>query len=287
MAELYKQKELAFFFGILLFFVMSCTASNPSATEKHPNYSPQDLEGDWKLIKVTYIEEKQLLGRFMKNAQPNVSQEWTPPVFLDDNGVLRPDDPKTYLSPYNRSLHIIKDTLYQLYFPLQLRSKSTFSLKGEQLKYGQTQRKVKVSDDKKTLKLSYHDDYGLYLVETYEKVHFDKSTLMLLKKYSLNYPLLAGKWELIRQEALGWGEQYNLDFPYTITDTLHLTKEELTKALLGDQSCLVFTNGKPSKYFIQYDDNELHLVPDSWYDHKAWLESGYDNPFYLRYRRLR
>ena len=46
------------------------------------NYTTSDLEGNWTLIKVETIEEKQSIARFkQQGGDPEIAREWSPPVY--------------------------------------------------------------------------------------------------------------------------------------------------------------------------------------------------------------
>ena len=99
----------------------------------------------------------------------------------------------------------------------------------------------------------------MFLEETYVKATFDESVLNILKRYTTNFPLLAGTWVLIREEGVEYGGYYELDFPYDIPDTLVMTKEELESTLYTDRSYNMLTSGEKQKYYLKYSDSPLMI----------------------------
>jgi hypothetical protein len=232
------------------------------------------------------VEEKQVVEKFKEIEQANLNSEWAEPVYLDEKGVLQPFEPEHYLAVHNRGLYIEGDSLYGLDYPLQLDFRAGFKLKDNVLKFKGEDREVSLGADGKTLTLSYVDYYGLYIVETWQKTSFDSKIVDLLRRYGINLTELAGDWQLIRASSDAYGTEYHLDFPYTIDDKLTLTKAELERAQHADQSIEMKTDGRQKKYFVHYEDGELHLVPASWFDHEAWLERGYETAFHLRFEKM-
>ena len=233
------------------------------------NYTKSELEGDWTLIHVETIKEKQSIARF-KAEGGDVVQEWTPPVHLNNDSILVPyfDD---FYSISNRDLHIRGDSIYWLDYPLQLEQRRFYTIESDQLKLENDPnvRQVVLSPDRDTI--SFMGDYGLYIKETYEKVTFDDSILNILKLYHTNFPLLTGTWEIVREAGDEYGDQYTLYFPYTIPDSVVITEKELISTLYADRSCRMMTNGKKEKYFMGYYDREILLTPDSnWCNPDDW-----------------
>ncbi len=273
------QTKWVFLCTLLSFFVMSCTASEEHKKKNVPIFSPQDLWGGWTLIEKRYIKDRQSVERYNKNAQPDLPREWTAPVYLDDNGVLKPISPRQYLSLENQSLFISHDSIFSIHYPIHQYWKNNFKVDGNKLFIGKNKdvKSIWVSDAKDTLRISYLDFYGLYIEETYLKTSFDDAVLNILNDYLTNFPELAGTWYLIREKALSWGEQYELDFPHALPDSIVLSKEELEATLHTDRSVQMRTDGKKMKYFLGYKDGELVLIPGAWYDMEAYKEANYTN----------
>lgn len=272
-----------FLVSLALVFIQCSTPEKTQNSGQLPALN--DLLGDWSLVSVEFVADKQSLDKYRESEAQNFDQEWLAPVYVDENDILRPSDPDRYLSASNRDLHISADSMFWFDYPLQLQMSTAFSLEGKRLKFKNEVREISLSEDKQTLTISYLDYYGLYLVETWKKTQFKQDVLAVLKRYKTNFPELAGTWMLIRESSDEYGNEYRLDFPYTIADTLVLSREELVSALHTDRSVQVLTNGRKYKYFLRYEDDELHLVPDSWYDHESWREQGYSGDFYVRFER--
>lgn len=276
-----------------LFFILACTAVfliqcrvPVDAEAPEETYSVEDLLGNWTLSKVDYLADKQELEKFRK-LEMEMDPENYLPVYVDASGILQPHNPGQYFSTEDRDLVIEHDSLYFLNYPLQLHMRQAFQFKDNVLEYKGEERNVAVSEDGQTMTLSYVDAYGLYLVETWKKAQFDPKVWSVLKKYALNYPELAGKWVLIRESSDAYGNEYQLDFDYTIPDEIMISKEELESTLDTDRSYMLLTSGKKRKYFLRFEEGELQLVPDVWYDMQAWHDKGYPGDFYLRFERPR
>lgn len=252
---------------LLLIVLQQCSSVDKNITQQHKNYTNSDIQGNWKLIHVEIIEEQQSIDKYKESAQPEVAREWSAPVFLNEQGILQAVSPEDYLSIEKRNLNISKDSIFWLNYPLELYQRSFYSIESNLLKTKNDPngKHIVLSTGKDTLWMAYLDQFGLYLKETYQRVMFNDSILDILKQYKINFPMLAGTWELIREAPLEYGAIYTLDFPYTIPDTIILTKEELLSTLHSDRSYQMLTDGKKRKYFLGYNGEQLLLSPDNWY----------------------
>lgn len=274
---------------ILSVGLIQCNSSSDNSTiADEKNYTANDIEGNWTLINTEIIEEKQSITQYNETAEPEIIREWSPPVYVDGDGILRPHSEKYYLSSIYPDMDIREDSIYKFNYPIELVQRNAYVIDSSLLKIGDNPKGkiINLSSNKDTLKISYLDIYGLYLEETYQKTTYNDSILDILKLYKTNFPLLAGTWKLIREEDVGWGQTYRLIFPYEIPDSIVLTEEELITSLFSDRSCQMMTDDKKRKYFLAYDGAELQLIPDDWYDPYTWYLYGEgDNP-YIHFRRI-
>ncbi|GAB5416985.1 MAG: hypothetical protein Crog4KO_18520 [Crocinitomicaceae bacterium] len=275
--------------------MLSCDSREEEKKENSVNYSQADLQGDWKIVDKRYIEDKQSRKRYVKNAQPDLPQEWTAPVFLDDNGVLRPVFQKEYLSLENKHLRILNDSIFSVNYPVQLNSRNNFTLRGNSLLIGKNRltNSIELNKTKDTLRLSYLDYYGLYIEESYRKTSFDDKVFKILCEHETNFPELAGTWHIIRRDGFGYGEVYELEFPFEIPDSIVLSEQDLQAALYSDKSIQMSTDGQNRKYFMRYNytynehlfDNELLLIPGAWFDLEAWTSTHFTDEVFIRFEK--
>lgn len=271
--------------------LVQCSSPENNIVQHNINYTNSDLEGNWILMKVEIIKEKQSITQYKKGAQPDIPQEWSAPVYLGEDGIISPHFPEEYLSTENGDLNITEDSIFWLNYPLELCEKSSYSIKSDILIIGDgsNENTILLNPAKDTLSISYLDFYGIYLKKTYVKTTFEDDILNILIKYNTNFPLLAGNWELIRVSSGEYGEQYRLDFFFTndIPDTIALTKHELESTLHTERSYQMMTDGMKRKYFMKYDDDELLLIPDNWYNMDEYHAKAYnEDNLTIRFRRI-
>ena len=280
------------YYFIILIFLTACGTIKTKHTqeveaETKNNYAVSVLEGHWTLVSIEIIEEKQSIERYHEVVNPNIAKEWSPPVYIDNEGILRPHSPSAYLARTMKDLVFNGDSIFRMNYPLQMETMDLFTIESERLIVkNDNPKSVVVSADKDSLYVSYLDQFGLYLKETYKRVVFDDSVLTILKVDTINIPELAGSWELIREDGDEYGTEYFLDFPYEVPDTLVLTKEELISTFYTDRSVQMLTDGKKQKYFLKYYQDELLLIPDKWFDPTEWHEKDRYVHDFLRFRRV-
>ncbi len=267
--------KFLFVVPIVLIVLMQCNSSNQIIGDTHVNNvievpeqnPPIDIKGHWTLIKIDVIEEKQSIEKFVEFIKPYIGREAIPPVYKDNDGLIKPHSEVTYFSEVMKDLVFSGDSILGLDYPLELLQRNSYFIEADLLQIGDEtiKKSIELTQDKDTVYFSYLDHYGLFIEETYAKTSYDESVLNILKLYKTNFPHLAGTWKLIREEGLEYGAYYELDFPYEILDTIVLTREELESTLYTDRSYNMLTSGKKQKYFLKYYDSELRLIPDDWY----------------------
>jgi hypothetical protein len=133
---------------------------------------------------------------------------------------------------------------------------------------------LKSKDEIKSYPIEFYNDtlilyvpkpgYGFFK-ETYLQTNFNDSTLNVMKKYGVNYPELAGNWMLVREEDFDYGTHYELEFPYSIPDSIEFTREQMISALEGDRIFKMLTNGTKREYTFFYRAPYIYIEPGSWY----------------------
>jgi hypothetical protein len=284
--SLLKNMVPLFVFITQFFSLTGCASSNPPIVEDTKKLTIITPEGHWSLVSIKVIESKQSVENY--NQEIYEPDDKNIPVYMDENGVLKPNN-DNYLSVPMEDLVFIGDSIAWLNYPLQMQKLRFYKIESGLLKIGNdnSQKSITLSSDQDTLRISYLDRYGLFLEETYKRTSFNDSILNVLTLYKINLPELAGTWELIRMESLDGGLEYHLRFPHKIPDRLVLTREELASTMFLDKSCQLLTDGKKQKYFINYKDGELLLTPDRWYNKYEWLNQGKYVDEYLRFRKVK
>lgn len=259
---------------ILLVFFLSACKTEEVVKEPEESYTLEEIMGDWKMIRKDYNTRKQSLERFREAEANGLNSEHQRLIWEDSSHIIHPYMEDEYLSCENKYIRIEKDNIFWLNYPFEMEGKSGYSFDSNyvQLKGERDKRKIRMSADRNILHISYLDLFGLYLTESYNKVAFEDSVVTLLKEKELNYPLLAGSWELIREDSYA-GEPYELDFPYPIPDTLILTHDQLVQAMRANGSIVLPGDPAQRKYTIEYHKDYfgfyyLWLIPGPWYkDH--------------------
>lgn len=263
-----------------------CKSSCLTGSEDQKSHS---VEGGWTLVNIKIIKEKQSVEKYNETAKPDVPREWSAPVYIDANGIIRPHSGSNYLLREMKDLIFNGDSIFRMNYPLQMESVNFYTIESDLLKIKNenSQKSIVLSPDKDTLRISYLDQFGLFLEETYRRTTFNDSILNILKLYKINLPELAGTWKLIRMDSDEYGQEYKLDFPYNIPDKLVITKKELTSTLYLDRSCQLLTDEKKRKYFLNYNDGELLLTPDTWHNPDEWRKNGRYVDTFLRFRKVK
>ncbi|MFL5765214.1 MAG: hypothetical protein ACJ77K_14825 [Bacteroidia bacterium] len=266
-----------------------CRSSGLSVVGDQKRPETAKPEGQWTLINIKIIKEKQSVEKYNETVKPKVPREWSPPVYIDANGVLKPHAASKYLSRPMKDLIFNGDSIFWMNYPLQMGPTDSYTIESDLLKVknDNSLKSIMLNATRDTLRISYLDQFGLFLEETYHKTKFDDRIVNILKRYKLNLPELAGTWKLIREDSDEYGQEYQLNFPYTVADKLVLTKEELQSTLYTDRSCQMLTDGKERKYFINYRESELILTPDKWYDPDELQNKGRYVDKFLRFTKVK
>lgn len=220
------------------------------------------------MVNKIIIEEKQSIAQYRTMvSEEDLIQEWSPPVYLNDKGILVSNE-WDFLFVSNNDLSIENDSIYWMDFPTEMKQKSSLELEGNKLLLNGIFKShtCDINSTRDTLTLSYMDQYGLFIEETYLRVSFDDSLKNILKKYTLNLSRIAGKWEIFREGNMSDdGSEYTLNFPYKIPDFIELTANDLNKVMMEDAPILMSTDGKKRPYYLSNNYDWFFLTPDDWF----------------------
>jgi hypothetical protein len=260
--------------GSILF--IACDAADENRVNPHPRahaYLKSEIQGDWQLVNKIFVPEKQSMKKYDEAVEKGWNDEYDP-VADTVRGTIIPVREFDLLQTEGKFLHIVNDSIFWLNYPHVIHKEGRFRLRSNMITSVRDTYRMHVEiKDKNTLKISYLNYFGLYLEETYKKVDFDDSLIQLLKTYKLNYPELTGSWSLIRESNRN-GENYFLDFPHEVADSIVLSRPQLIKAMRSDRGIYFLTDGAYRKYFLSYEDGILALTPDSWFDLNAYHRNG-------------
>ena len=146
------------YYSIILIFLSACGTIKTNQTqvveeESKNNFAVSILEGHWTLVSVEIIEEKQSVEQYEKLVQPNVVKEWSPPVYIDNEGILRPHSPSVYLARTMKDLVFNGDSIFRMNYPLQMETMDLFTIESELLMVkNDSPKSVVVSADKDSFK---------------------------------------------------------------------------------------------------------------------------------------
>ncbi len=238
---------------LILLALVQCkfSSENSSNTQLETNekFIKPNLEGHWKLVRTNIVDTVPFIDYYIDKDKVWPISEGLPFEFVNV-----PD------------LVFNKDSVFRIDYPMELFDAGDFSLDTHYLrytsKYGTNLMPISVEGDTMNL---YLESEGVFLKETYLKTNFNDSIVSILTRDTLNYPLLEGTWILKRDYWYDYGTHYWLEFPYTIPDSIELTREEILETLHHDKSIKMKTNGKNRKYFLGYYNSYLQLKPGNWY----------------------
>ena len=238
-------------------FLLGCEFSRDTSAEQSELSEEQEwvvpnLEGHWELTSSS-VEEK--VPAF---AGKTFTQEE-----LDFMPVME-GGPFEYISQYD--LVFTADSVFKIEYPMELFSGGAYNLDSHYLHFdGGNYKKLPFEVFADTMFTYRAGSDGTYLKEKYVKTAYQDSILNILKRDTLNYPMLAGNWILHREYWYDYGTHYWLEYPYEIPDSISLSREQILKKLRTDKTILMKTNGKLKTYRLDYKDPHLYLRPTEWY----------------------
>ena len=207
---------------------------------------------------------------------PNVEGYWE----FVKNEILVPapdiEDPRDYMTeelipdyePYTAEVIFSKDSFYRAYYPKELLEGGTYKTDKGLLDVEGSLGLSRCIVEGDTMIL-YRMDYGNLVKETFCRGFFDDKVVSILKRDTVNYALLAGKWYLARRANINDdGTEYHLNFPHKVADSIFVTYNEITATVTTDRSIYMNTDGVKRKYYYGYRTGyvgELVLTPGDWY----------------------
>ncbi|TXI84171.1 MAG: hypothetical protein E6Q38_02330 [Crocinitomicaceae bacterium] len=214
--------------------------------------SSTELIGHWKLVDAKIVDEVE----FLKLPKREMSHE------------IRVSEDSPWDSYKKIDLVFDKDSMFRLQYPIQSFASARFFLDSSYLHYSTYEESGKcplqLLNDTLILYREMPNDPS-YFKEAFVRTTFNDSVLQVMKTYGINYPELAGTWELVREEDYDYGTHYELNYPFTLPDSIELSREQMIAALHGNRTVLLSTSGKPRAYTFWYTNSCLYLKPGDWY----------------------
>jgi len=209
-----------------------------------------DLKGHWKLIDTKIVDEVPFLTLRAPDPMKMVSE----------------DSPWDHYTKYD--LVFENDSMYKVHYPIQAFETAPFFLDSGYLHVAMKNNfntyPVRLLNDSLQFYTPVSTEPG-YFKETYIRNNFNDSVLDVMKKYGVNYPELAGKWMLVREEDFDYGTHYELQFPHSIPDSIEFTREMMIDALEHEKILMMSTDGIKRDYSFSYREPYIYLIPGKWY----------------------
>ena len=249
----------------------------------------EDVEGQWTLVDIDTIPEKQSLE--VNEAYNNRAVEYiTNSVELVD-GVLKCVEYCPGIYP--KEIEFDNDSIFRYTLPTHIRSRSKVSVWNNMLSFKRNNSvwtqiesniSLSMSADRDTLRVGYLENTGLYLSEIYERTVFDEEVSQYLREYSENLPLASGTYELVYFDPFESEYEdlrdHHHTFPHTIPETLNFSEDSLTAIQENDYEVYLLTDGVPRPYGFSWSGGERFWVyPEGWYD-------GPDSSYLIIYDRI-
>lgn len=269
--------NILFFYSIVI-SLLGCSSQgkDPIETEE---LSFAEIEGQWTLIRVDTIVEKQSIE--LNEAYNSYAvEQYRPWVELRD-GVIKCLD-CTGDGFTTISLEFSEDTLYNYTFPKRLESKYSVDLSDNILQFNNeygygiwfsSAGPIEVSKKQDTLYISHLEESGLYVKEVYASDQFDDSLVNMLKKYGENLGEAAGSYSLSRYfvssgEDGSYFEHFH-SFPYDIPENLVFSSDSLLEIMKNNYEIQILTNGQFKSYKLSWNswsENEIWLTAEDWFN---------------------
>jgi len=249
-----KQKAPLLLTG--LFFILACSPDKSedktiSLKEKVALNNPTELIGQWRFLNNRIIE-------CYWEDERDYAQEWT------------------YIYTPNRTdILFTKDSCFRIDMPVELREGTPYKANERILSVEGSLEQSRYIVKGDTLVLYRYGDLD-YMKETFVRKPVNDSLINLLKRDTVNYAHFAGTWYIQREWSTGMGDgsYYTLDFPYTIPDSIVISREHLLATCYTNKEIRMRTNGVLRTYtygyrsyrdFWDYDIGEFYLTPGDWY----------------------
>jgi len=217
--------------------------------EEVESESLKDLEGHWKFLNAEKVRDIPFLRDFPIQATPAFETA---------------DMETPYKGP---DLIFEDDTLHEVLYPIHRYKHTQYSTAGGYLYCHEQWHKDSFPMQKRGDTLFIYRPFyeDVYIQESFVRTRFDDSLVFILKIHGSNYPKLAGSWLLVRQSSGNDGTEYTLDFPYSIPDTLRISREEFVLGVGNNYTYWMRTDGLKKEYAFVYKWGALRLTPGTWY----------------------
>lgn len=239
-------------FIYLFLLLLSYSFALTHAQKNNVTINISHIIGHWKLVDTEIVDHVPFLD--------------ITPLTSDQMNMVREDSPWDHYTKYD--IVFEKDSMYKIHYPIQAFESMGFFVDSSYLhlttKDAFQKYPVQLKNDTFFLYTPVYSDLG-YFKETFVRTNFNDNILNTMKKYGINYPELAGTWMLIREKDYDYGTHYELEFPYSIPDSIIFTKEQMTKALENPKIYLLSTNGIKREYSFWYDQSYIYFKPGKWY----------------------
>lgn len=249
--------------SILVFLVFSFSLLSQEPKTSYATKS--NLEGHWRLLDAELVDEVPFLNFRAPEPDP----------------MTRVSEDSPWDSYRRNDLVFEQDTMYSVIYPIEMLHAAKYWLDAGYVH-------VKTKDSVLTYPAEIVNDTLLlytqlsseaqFFKERYVRTNFNDSVLGVLKKYGVNYPELAGTWYLIREEDYDYGTHYELKFPYSLPDSIVLTRQKMIAALENEKTFLIRTSGVKRDYSFYYENMSMYFIPGKWF-------KG-DDPYIHFYKKL-
>lgn len=239
-------------FKVVFVVVISLCCCQLLAQTSENSISSTELIGHWKLVDAKIVDEVE----FLKLPKREMSHE------------IRVSEDSPWDSYKKFDLVFDKDSMFQVHYPVIANAPSVYKIDSSYLHVSTNENSSKyplqLLNDTLILYREMPNDPG-YFKEAFVRTTFNDSVLQVMKTYGINYPELAGTWELVREEDYDYGTHYELNYPFTLPDSIELSREQMIAALEGEKTFLMLTNGQPKAYTFWYYNSCLYVKPGDWY----------------------
>ncbi len=233
-------------------FFLACTCLMTACQPPQPEVktvAPAELQGSWTL---SHGSVKEVKG-FMEDDNNYAYSEWSP--YDIDWPVVH--------------LHFSGDSMEVFSYPLEYHESFTYEIKGDKVLLG-PKSGARTGDDVVTIRVDQDSLWRINTFEIYQMTgHFyrdtlDPSTLAMLRKDSINADALLGRWRLDTVVSVDYDEDYVIDLPFDIPETLTFSEKDIEN--VEGRVISVKVNSKPRPFRIGYEGRyRIWLNPDGWY----------------------
>ncbi len=237
-------------YSLIIFCSLCC--AQPDGNNKEPEWTKPDLNGHWKLHDTQIVDHVPFLN--LQAPEP------------DPQNRVSEDSPWDSYTGYD--LVFEADSMYRVNYPIQAFPPLRYSLDTGYVHLSTGDYKeaypAELVNDTLVFYRPLKSEPG-YFKEQYLRTNFNDSVLNIMKYYGINYPELAGTWHLVREKDYDYGTHYELNFPHTISDSIHFSREQMQSALQGELIYWMPTDGRKRDYSFVYRNPYIYFTPRKWY----------------------